>query len=356
MGNRAQGGWTLRRQKGSPFFYVRFRHAGRRHEKSTGETDRAAARLKAGQIYAETVSGRLTPAVVAGQSLASVTALWLLDYRAAHAAGTADTAEQYVGAHWLPFFGELGRITTASIADYARARIQVVQRGTVRKELSALRQFVDWAHQGGYLRELPEVASMPTTGHVGVRHARARKRVATVLTPAELKRFFAALPLRSRRHGAWVRPLFVVLYETGLRPSSLYRLEVPTHYQRGARELFLSRETDKTGQKAERTVPLTAAARRELDRVVGTRTKGLLFEKHRWQEAIAKACREAKIAKAVSVYDMRHTRLTHLANTAGVPLTGVQYLAGHKHLSTTAKYVQAQREAADVALKVFGRG
>jgi len=54
-----------------------------------------------------------------------------------------------------------------------------------------------------------------------------------------------------------------------------------------------------------------------------------------------------------SPYDFRHTRITRLANTANVPLAGVSYLAGHKHLSTTSLYVQASKDAAIEALAVF---
>jgi integrase len=354
MGKRSQGGWTLRRQRNSTFWFVRFRWQGRRVERSTNQRDREAARAEAARIYAEAVSGRLTPDVRGGSSLANVAAEWILDYESNHAKGTARTAEEYARAQWLPFFGSLDRITVASIGDYMRARIRAVQRSTVRKELSALRQFLAWCKEQGVLREPPEVPSLPKSGHVGVRAKNARKRVATVLTPAEVARLLAKLPLRSARHGGWVRPFFVVLYETALRPITLYKLEAPTNYRKGARTLEITREIDKTAQLGERTLPLTDAARRELDRVCPK--AGPLFEQHHWQEALAKACTEAGIDKAVSVYDLRHSRLTHLANTPGVPLTGVQYLAGHKHLSTTARYVQAQRKAAQAALRIFKRG
>ena len=48
----------------------------------------------------------------------------------------------------------------------------------------------------------------------------------------------------------------------------------------------------------------------------------------------------------ISPYDLRHSRLTLWANTPGVALPAVSYLAGHKSIATTARYVQGQRDAA----------
>ena len=62
-----------------------------------------------------------------------------------------------------------------------------------------------------------------------------------------------------------------VLWETGLRSSTVVALEAPRDYRRGSRELFLPREGDKAHD--ERVVPLTPAARKALDdaalRIVG---------------------------------------------------------------------------------------
>lgn len=162
------GGWTIRKQKGSPFYYVRFRHRGRRHEKSTGTSDRSAARAKAAEIYAETVSGRIV-SVSTASPMKALFAQWIADYEVTHAKDSADNLIAYARANFIPFFGDLAHVTPASVGDYVRERMRNVSRSTVRKELSALRQFVAWCVERGVLREPIEIPSIPKNGHPGAR-------------------------------------------------------------------------------------------------------------------------------------------------------------------------------------------
>ena len=53
-------------------------------------------------------------------------------------------------------------------------------------------------------------------------------------------------------------------------------------------------------------------------------------------------------AKTFAAYDLRHTRLTQLAETGN--LTGASFMAGHKRATTTAIYVQPNRRAAERTL------
>jgi site-specific recombinase XerD len=55
----------------------------------------------------------------------------------------------------------------------------------------------------------------------------------------------------------------------------------------------------------------------------------------------------------VSVYDFKHSRISIDANS-GAPLAGVAHLVGHKHISTTALYVQTGEAAAQAALAARG--
>jgi hypothetical protein len=48
-------------------------------------------------------------------------------------------------------------------------------------------------------------------------------------------------------------------------------------------------------------------------------------------------------------YDFRHARLTDLVSRSG-DLTGVAYLAGHKNVTTTNRYVHPSRRAAERVL------
>jgi integrase len=211
----------------------------------------------------------------------------------------------------------------------------------VRKELSALRQFCDWS---GIDVEIP---GLPKHGHPGKRAKNARKPKAHILDPAQIEKVLAALPQQGlRRQGdtstlPWVRDFFIVLWETGLRQSTLFALETPRHYKPGSSVLFISRDIDKAHD--ERELDLSLPAREALDRCVPA--VGRIFPKFSPREPLAKACAVAEVP-LISPYDIRHSRLTSWANTPGLPLAGVSYLAGHRSLATTAKYVQSQREAA----------
>jgi integrase len=338
-------GWKLRLPLGHNTYTVRFRHKGKRVERSTGKSDAAEAAAEAAQIYAAVVTGRKAARPVSAGFDQHV-ANFLADYEMTHTKGTFETVTMYFRAHIIPFFGSLEAFTPTSYADYVRMRIGQATRVTVRKELSALRLFVDWC--GQHDMPLPVVPALPKQGHPGVRAPNARKRKATILSDAEAKRILAAMPERSRRTGAWVRPMFAVLWETGLRPSTVLKLESPLHYTKGSRRLFISREIDK--EQYERHVPLSAPARKALDKVCPD--AGKLFDAH---EDSLRASLEAAVRvcglehRRLSVYDFKHSRISIDANS-GAPLAGVAHLVGHRHISTTALYVQTGEAAAQEAL------
>ena len=356
MARRAQGGWKLRKPEGRDTHLVRFRHNGERIERSTGESDPDKAAIEAARIYADTVSGRRTTRVAVAADLDKAAADFLADYGTTHAEGTAATAEMYFSAHFLPHFGSFDRFTPASIGDYMRDRTRHVTRSTLRKELSVLRVFFAWLLEHG-AEGLPVVPALPKAGHPGTRHKQARRPASAVHAPAIVKRLLMAMPERSRRTGDFVRPLFEVLWETGLRESTLFKLRAPEHYTRGAARLFVSRDIDKAHY--ERGLPLTENARRALDRVTPRTLKldaqgrgPLLFpgaSQSGLRDSLEAAARAAGIEGPISPYDLRHSRASQLANS-GAPLAGVARLLGHRHVSTTAIYVHGSDDAAQAAL------
>ena len=341
-------GWRLRIPNASEnsVYFVRFVHRGKRVEKSTGERDLGRASVEAAKIYAEIVSGRKVVRAVS-TDLTSVAALFLADFELQNSKEWAKIVKTYFNAHLISFFRSLDNFTPASYGDYMRARIQKVTRVTVRKEMSALRVFRAWCEEHGI--ELPPVPSVPRHGFAGVRAKHARKRQATIVTDAQAKRILLAMPERSRRTGEFVRPLFQVLYETGLRPTTVLKLEAPLHWRQGAPGLFVTTEIDKEGYQ--RTLPVSEAARAALDRVT-PRKPGRLFgaKKSSLRHSLEAALSDAGLGHLkVSPYDFRHTRITSFANAPG-PLTGASFLAGHRYPSTTAGYIQGSAEAAQATL------
>jgi hypothetical protein len=65
----------------------------------------------------------------------------------------------HMATHLAPFFKTLDRVTSESAMDYRRARLRVVQRATLLKELSCLRGFMNWCKGKKYVSEVPIIES-----------------------------------------------------------------------------------------------------------------------------------------------------------------------------------------------------
>lgn len=179
MGRRAEG-WTLRRDARTGKLVARFRIGGRRFSRSTGSSDRAVAQATASKIYREVVEGdRRERRSLAGQDIIRLVAAWLGAMSREVSEATVACWKRYVDAHWIPFFETAAGLSSeARIADYMRHRLEHVTRSTVKKELSALRRFLAWTVEQGYLGVAPPV---PTPSRRANRHAapegEARARV-----------------------------------------------------------------------------------------------------------------------------------------------------------------------------------
>lgn len=360
---RPAAGWRLRKPRpGERTRYVRFSHGGKQHELSTGHWEREAAAHAAADLYAQVVSGKYIAAAktarpkVGGRLIGQVAADWLSATDAERDERTSATYAGYFSAQLGSFFETIEAVTTERAQEYIRHRLRSVKAGTIRKELSALRGLLAWA----YADRAPIIPSVPKKLQ-GTAHAMG-KRTRTALTPAEAQAVIAKLPEWSRSREVkgeatplrWpIRARFVVAYETSLRPATLDALSVPEHYEKGATHLRIPEEDDKA--RHGRSVPLSAEARRALDSVAPK--AGLIFGSHDYRDALEKAAAAvlpAGKAATFHAYDLRRARITHwLEDTGNLP--GTQWLAGHKHMSTTAKYVEASLRAAEDVLRSAGQ-
>lgn len=261
--------------------------------------------------------------------------------------------ELYGGTHFAPHFDTLGKFTLAESATYARKRLGQVRRVTVNKELSVLRRFAAWAKEQNYATaavEIPKLSPKATGTPYRVR----RRGAATELDLDEVRALIDALPewsVSKKTARFPVRSRFIVAHETSLRPASISALSVPENYVRGEDVLILTDENDKA--RFGRELPLSDEARAALDSVCPE--EGVIFGKHDYRDQLRKAAKAVlspKKAKTFTGYDFRHARLTQLAETGN--LTGAAYLAGHKNVSTTDKYVRPNRKAAERALTAVG--
>lgn len=292
--------------------------------------------------------------VPADVTLSELADKWLEDVASTIDPETAGLYRLHIRTHIVPHFGDCHGIRKAAIAEYGRRRLRVVKRSTLQKERSTLRGFLAWCEEQGFLLEAPEFPKLPPKA-TGTAFATRRRGKATELSPEECDALIAKLPMWSRPRAGQpsfpVRARFIVAYETALRPATLDALSVPEHYSRGSDTLTITDDIDKA--RFGRVLPLTSAARAALDTVCRAGRTGVIFGEHdyRWQLDKAAKAIGLPAAKLLTfcAYDLRHTRLTELAE--GGNLTGAAYIGGHKRVTTTAIYVKPGLRAGERALE-----
>ncbi len=349
---RPSKGWRLRRRKGRPYS-VRFTVNGTESELGLGTFDAAEADRLAAEHYADAVRGarRVTRRTSArGQGITEVAEAWLDSVASTLDPDTRETYALSAETHWSKHWPTVEAVSEATAAEYARARLRQVAASTVRKELSALRGMLAWCVEQGRIHEAPTVPGIPKrTG--GTKNKHGRKGPPVELSPAEVQRLLKALPVSGpKRFGNFpIRAYHTVLYETALRPETVALLSVPNHWRPGLKELHIPREHDKA--RAGRPLPLTPAAVKALTSAAPQ--KGIIFGEYdarvSWRKAALKVL-DPDRAERVTPYDLRRARLTHWAEQS-TNLPGIQYLAGHSSIATTARYVKASKRAALEVLK-----
>ncbi len=347
---RPSRGYRLRELPGGAW-QVRFSHAGKRWEVSTEELELDRAEAQARQIYSAVISGRWIP----GSTLAKPGTLvkdigpeWLMAIEPMADRLTLRQYGYYVTAHWHPHFKTLdGMQSPALQAAYVRNRLRAVKRKTLQKELSAMRNFLGWAHEVGHLPERVDIAKL-TVKSVGTPDTRLKhKSVAIELSMADVEAILAQLPEMSSGGPTSkpfaVRDYFIALYETGLRPSTIERLEVAD--LRGGFRLAIREEIDKArfGREVDLTVKAQCAFNRSLP-----------FGHHVDRRRHLKVAAVLAGKPGVSAYDFRHARATHLMEASGNNILGVGYLLGHTQATTTNKYAKQTQRAAKEVLGMIG--
>jgi site-specific recombinase XerD len=368
------GGWKLRRKPGRHIWNVVYRTPkGRTGERSTGESDDSAARIAGARIFDEEVVNdakgvvhesrrRARSSDEQGTPLPKLFGLWLTHLRMTHAPKTIEIWELY-SAKWIEWFGGIHaterEITPDTLKAFFVKRLGEVLARSVKKERAALVNFLTWAQAEGYDVVLPIADLVPRLPKraAGTAYKNRRRVAAPPLSPDHVRALIQALPEWSSEHRGHerfpVRARFLVQYETGLRPSLFDRIRVPTHYRVGQALLRITPDIDKA--RYGRDVPLTRRARRILDyvcRALGKDYAGPIFGSHDYRKHIAKAARKVLPPETAELFcgaHLRSARITHLLEH-GANMPGVQFLVGHKQISTTSRYVKPSFRAAEDAL------
>jgi integrase len=354
MGRRAQG-WHLRWHEGC--WQVRWVEEGsdgkkRRPEYSTqcrDQKDRRAAEKAAREIYALHVrkgtDGKQRRAVSQSEVLECV-ARWV-----ASLPGREITRVRYrhYGGVWCKRWTRVSELTDLAVERYLLKELPARVRGkSLRNEGSALRRFLHWLAEEGELPEMPSVPELPSS-ILGTPAGVRRRTRAPELSPQEVARFIAALPVRSAT-GWPVRARAIVAHETSLRPWALHRLSAPEHYSKGQSVIRVTDDIDKEGFARE--LPLSSMARKALDSVCPK--QGLIFGRHRLDPYVRAAAEKSKLsptkAGIICMQHLRSAALTHMGERPKASLAGIQYMAGHKDPHTAARYFRPTFRAAQGCL------
>lgn len=349
MGRQSQG-YRIRQTTPGAICTVRFRIDGERRELSTGTRDRAEADREGRRLYAEELSGKRTepgsgPPARKFKLTAELGARWLaqLSLRSATFGGY----ERFV-ARWID---RIRRWDESGLASYVSVRLKEARVKTIKTEASALRGLCVWLVSAGEMDAAPAIV-IPADAKGTPSKQRTRCR-APDLSVAEVRDFLSCLDDKSVK-GFWVRPRCELLYETALRPATIDRISVPEHWEPGSKVLRISDNIDK--EDFGREVPLNARAIAILERCAPERG-GLVFGEHRYKGYVRAAANASKLPRAkariFTGQHLRSARGTHLLD-AGASLTGVQFLMGHKHASTTAIYIRPSHREAEKALAMAG--
>lgn len=247
---------------------------------------------------------------------------------------TAHTAKAYgtdlrLFAGWLAMKGvnRWSLVTKNTIDNYLKDLHDREQEpSTIRRKVAAIRAFYDFAMIQGKISVNPaRYVESPK---------QKRKEVATI--PAESIEQY----IDDTTNPIALRAIIALIYESGLRISEVMNLDT-THVDPKTRRILV----DGKGMK-ERSVYYGERTRKTLNEYLGGR-RGRVFlgadertiRYNIWQALIAVAGPSRK----ASPHIIRHTFASEMVKR-GCPLTSVQNLLGHEHITTTEKYLHVGDE------------
>ncbi|NPV68428.1 MAG: tyrosine-type recombinase/integrase [Anaerolineae bacterium] len=249
---------------------------------------------------------------------------------------------------------ELADLTTMTVVLYKAALVDKLRLkpSSVKRRLLTLKRFCRWAAEQGYIKELPakgvKIPPVPPSGPRSLDRAAVRALLrAARRDPHKL----------ARRNYAILR----VLLDTGIRVGSLVALRLGDIRWTEKRRKATLRVLYGKGKRSN-TIPLPYTTRAALEDYLAVRpasgddhlflsSRGTALDTDTVRHVINKYARQAGLDPGeVSPHMLRHT-LARMLLANGSPLTEVQAILGHAHITSTAIYTQPSEEEKANALE-----
>lgn len=347
-------------------YWCRFTVDGKRYRLSTDCRDAREAEAKAAKLHAEAQLGRKLSRHRRIRSdvttpLEHLVAEYLIWAGANKSASYVKAQTKHFRAHFLKAdehgkptrWKRLSDITTETIEQYKIDRLRELRAAneeptdatgtvTVYKELVTLSRFMRWCHKiKGLISEVPHFDRIkPVSDYVPLD-----------LSPEQADRLLRELPDRKTHPKRMpVRERFEVQWAQAMRPGEVEAIRWMDVNLDGSL-IFLRQSEDKGRVRGGRWIPMHKRAHRVLSELAKEphKPEALVFGVHRYSESLKLAAARAGLPN-VTPHHFRHARLTELASNTK-DTAAVQYLAGHKSLATTDRYVRSRVERVRVVFE-----
>lgn len=298
---------------------------GRRVRKpADAENHKEAGTFRADKQREESERGKLKPGELlpCRETFADVCDKYLAYQKPRLLGRNSYQREAGIVGHLKAFFtGRLVDVTSSQVSDFVTARLGVVGKGSVRKELVALKHLFRLAC--GEWKLLPRVANPCLDVTAPTVHDERNQH----LSPEQFRRLLAASPEP-------MKPIFALLTATGMRRSEL--LGCKWQYVDGARILLPTSKNDEPKE-----IHLNGFALQVLASIPQGEPDDLLFPgvtPEAVSMAFHRVCEILNISD-IRLHDLRHTFATWLRQ-GGTALDVIASQLGHRDLRMTQRYAR----------------
>jgi integrase len=252
--------------------------------------------------------------------------------------------QKQLAQHLVPFLGTkpLNKIATFDVARFKKHREdQNAKPATINRELAVLSHLFNKAQEWGWISAKPAKI---------IRYREDKGRI-IYLTPEQCSRLLEAATQDQSPH---IYPFIMIGLSTGMRRMEILSIK-REHVDLPRRRIFIpeakagSRDQPITSELAEFLEAHIAALPKGTDWIfpqIGSRTGHVVDIRKGFRRTVTRA---GMNANEVVRHTLRHTAITHLVQ-AGVDLTTVQKISGHRTLSMVARYAHANGTHIDAAM------